>query len=113
MTYVSFCRHAVCSLDKASIITINPQCSRIKPYFPIIQMPIYSLIECYRNVLANIVYTKLHCSMPTGEIECADKLVPPREKCNYNSLELLNLAKVVCDQAREEIKRFDMVLSAW
>lgn len=35
------------------------------------------------------------------------------EKCNYNSLELLNLATVVCDQAREEIKRFDAILSAW
>lgn len=105
-------RHAVCGLDKASITTVNPQCSRIKPYFPTIQIPLYSLIECYRNVTANIVYTK-HTSTLTEDIECANKLMPPREKCDYNSLELLNLTKVVCDQAREEIKHFNAVLNAW
>jgi len=76
-------------------------------------MPIYSLLECYRNAIANIIYTKLHNSTSTEEIEYADKLMSPREKCNYNSLELLDLAKVVCDQAREEIKRFDEILNAW
>jgi len=76
-------------------------------------MPIYSLLECYRNAIANIIYTKLHNSISTEEIECADKLMSPREKCNYNSLELLDFAKVVCDQAREEIEHFDEVLNAW
>jgi len=37
----------------------------------------------------------------------------PQEKCNYNSLEMLNLAKVACDQTHEEIKHFNEVLSAW
>jgi len=106
-------RHAVCGLDKVSITTVNAQCSRIKSYFPIIQIPIYSLIECYKNVIANIVYTKLHCSSSTEAVECADKLLPSREKCNYNSLELLNLASLVCDQARKEIKRFNAVLNSW
>ncbi|XP_011643249.1 uncharacterized protein LOC105431031 [Pogonomyrmex barbatus] len=105
-------RHAICGLDNASISTINPQCARIKSYFPMIQIPIYSLIECYRNVIANIIYTK-HSSVSTGEVECIDKLVSPREKSNYNSLELLNLAKVVCDQAHEEIRRFNTILTAW
>lgn len=73
----------------------------------------YSLIECYKNAVVNIIYTKLHCSSSTEEVECADKLMPSREKCNYNSLELLNLASVVCDQARKEIKRFNAVLIAW
>lgn len=79
-----------------------------------IQIPVYSLIECYKNAIANIVYTKLYCSSSTEEIECADELMPEEsEKCNYNSLELLNLATVVCDQAREEIKGFDAVLNSW
>ncbi|XP_077266327.1 uncharacterized protein LOC143899706 isoform X2 [Temnothorax americanus] len=110
---VGLYRHAICGLDKVFVTSVNPQCSRIKPYFPIIQIPIYSLVECYKNAIANIAYAKLHCSSSTEEIECADKSMPSREKCNYNSLELLNLATVVCDQAREEIKRFDAVLSAW
>lgn len=76
-------------------------------------MSIYSLIECYKNVTANIIYTKLHNSTLTEEIECTDKLMSPREKCNYNSLEMLNLAKVACDQTLEEIKHFNAVLSAW
>ncbi|XP_036147674.1 uncharacterized protein LOC105834486 isoform X2 [Monomorium pharaonis] len=111
---VGLYRHAICGLDKVSITTVNPQYSRIKPYFPIIQMPIYSLIECYKNAIANIIYTKLHRSMEDmNETKCIDKSVPPREKCNYNSLELLNLASIVCDQAREEIKRFNAVLNTW
>ncbi|XP_026829108.1 uncharacterized protein LOC113562808 [Ooceraea biroi] len=84
-------RHAVCCLDKASVAAINPQCSRIKPHFPMVQTPLYSLIECYRNAVANIIYTKLHCSTSTEKVEHADELTPSREKCNYNSLELLFL----------------------
>ncbi|KYM93814.1 hypothetical protein ALC62_15515, partial [Cyphomyrmex costatus] len=109
---VGLYRHAVCGLDKAFIMTVNPQYSRIKPYFPTIQIPIYSLLECYKNVTANTVYTKLHNSTST-EIACTDKLMSPREKCYYNSLEMLNLTKVVCDQTQEEIKHFNAVLSAW
>ncbi|XP_011865607.1 PREDICTED: uncharacterized protein LOC105560797 [Vollenhovia emeryi] len=110
---VGLYRHAARGLDNVSIAAVNPQCKRIKPHFPIIQIPMYALIECYRNAITNIVYTKLHCSPSTDEPECAVKLVPSREKCNYNSLELLNLAKDVCDQAREEIKRSNVILSAW
>ncbi|XP_012220664.1 uncharacterized protein [Linepithema humile] len=112
---VGLYRHAICGIDKASITlpsAINPQ-SRIKSYFPMIQIPIYCLIECYRNAIANIIYTKLHCSASTEDIECADKLVSSREKCNYNNLELLYLSKMACDQAREEIKGFNAILSAW
>lgn len=78
-----------------------------------IQRPIYCLVECYRNAIANLIYTKLHSSMSTEDVECADKLVPVREKCDYNSLELLYLAKMACDLTREEIKGFDAILSAW
>ena len=77
-------------------------------------MPIYCLIECYRNAIANIIYTKLHCSSSIKVInQCADKLVPSREKCDYNSLELLGLAKIVYDQTREEIEHFNVILRAW
>ncbi|XP_039313851.1 uncharacterized protein LOC105205884 isoform X2 [Solenopsis invicta] len=110
---VGLYRHAVCGLDKVSITTINSQYLKLKSYFPIIQIPIYSLIECYKNAITNLVYTKLHCSASTEDSEYVDKLMAPREKCNYNSLELLNLAKIVCDQAREEIKRFNAVLNTW
>ncbi|KMQ97038.1 hypothetical protein RF55_2653 [Lasius niger] len=110
---VGLYRHTICNLSKTSITTISPQCWRIKAYFPMIQMPIYCLIECYRNAIANIIYTKLHCSTSIKDIDqCTDRLVS-REKCDYNSLELLSLAKVVCDQAREEIEHFDAVLKAW
>lgn len=113
MTCELFCRHTICNLNKTSVTTLNPQCWRIKTYFPMIQMPIYCLIECYRNVVANIFYTKLHCSTSTQNIDHGtDKLVS-REKYDHNSLELLNRANVVCDQAREEIENFDAVLKTW
>ncbi|KAL0121619.1 hypothetical protein PUN28_006853 [Cardiocondyla obscurior] len=106
-------RHAACGLDTAFIASVNPQYLRLKPYFPIIQMPIYFFMHCYGNVIANTIYTKLYCLPSTEDIECTNKLIPSQEKCNYNSLELLNLATVVCDQARQEIELFNMVLSAW
>lgn len=78
-----------------------------------IQMPIYCLVECYRNAIANIIYTKLHCSASIKDTDqCPDRLVS-REKCDYNSLELLSFGKVVCDQAREEIEHFNAILRAW
>ncbi|KAL6433442.1 hypothetical protein ACFW04_006525 [Cataglyphis niger] len=109
---VGLYRHAICNLNKASITTINSQW-KIKTYFPMIQMPIYCLMECYRNAIANIIYTKLHSSASIKDIDqCSDKLVS-REKCDYNSLELLSFSKVVCDQACEEIEHFNAILRAW
>lgn len=106
-------RHAICGINSASIATINPQCSRIKSYFPMIQMPVYSLIECFKNVMTNLTYTK-QCSVVTEDIEHTDKLVVfSREKCDYNILELLNLSKMACDQARQEIERYNAILHAW
>ncbi|GAB1862048.1 hypothetical protein CAJAP_03127 [Camponotus japonicus] len=109
---VGLYRYTICNLNKTSITTINPQW-RIKACFPMIQMPIYCLVECYRNAIANIIYTKLHCSASIKDIDqCPDRLVS-REKCDYNSLELLSFGKVVCDQAREEIEHFNAILRAW
>ncbi|XP_011262623.1 uncharacterized protein LOC105255191 [Camponotus floridanus] len=109
---VGLYRYTICNLNKASITTINPQW-RIKACFPMIQMPIYCLVECYSNAIANIIYTKLHCSTSIKDIDqCPDRLVS-REKCDYNSLELLSFGKVVCDQAREEIEHFNAILKAW
>jgi len=113
VTHVFSRRHAVCCLDKASVAAINPQCTRIKSHFPMMQMPIYTLMECYRNVIANIIYRKLHGSTSMESIEHVDKLASSRDKCNYNSLELLSLSKVVCDQAREEIGCFNVILNSW
>ncbi|XP_072757771.1 uncharacterized protein [Anoplolepis gracilipes] len=110
---VGLYRHAICNLNQASIATISPQCWRTKPYFPMIQMPIYCLIECYRNAIANIIFTKLQSSASIKDFDkCTDKLVS-QEKCDYNSLALLSLSKIACDQAREEIEHFDTVFKAW
>lgn len=107
-------RHAICGIDSAAVATINPQCSMIKSHFPMIQMPIYCLVECFRNVIVNLMYTK-QCSVVAEEdTEYADKLiVVPRDKCDYNSLELLNLSKMACDQARQEIERYNAILHSW
>ncbi|XP_070154106.1 uncharacterized protein [Polyergus mexicanus] len=110
---VGLYRYETCNLNKASITTINPQSLRIKAYFPMIQMPIYCLIECYRNAIANIIYTKLHCSASIKDIDQGTDRLVSREKCDYNSLELLSFGKVVCDQAREEIEHFNAILRAW
>ncbi|XP_029167338.1 uncharacterized protein LOC114937840 [Nylanderia fulva] len=106
-------RHTICNLNETSVTTIKPQWGRIKTYFPMIQMPIYCLIECYRNAIANIFYTKLHCSTSIQDFnQSTDRLVS-REKYDHNSLELLNRASIVYDQAREEIEHFYAVLKTW
>lgn len=78
-----------------------------------IQMPIYCLVECYRNAIANIIYIKLHCSASIKDTDQFPDRLVSREKCDYNSLELLSFGKVVCDQAREEIEHFNAILRAW
>ncbi|XP_032668739.1 uncharacterized protein LOC116842949 isoform X2 [Odontomachus brunneus] len=105
-------RHAICGFDRASVTAINPQCSRIKAYFPMIHTPIYTLIDCYKNTVANIIYTKMQCSTPT-EDEYAIKSIQSPEKYNNISLELLNLSRVICNQVREEIENFNATLSSW
>lgn len=105
-------RHAICGFDRASVTAISPQCSRIKAYFPMIYTPIYTLIDCYKNTVANVIYTKMQCST-LMEDECAIKSVPSPEKYNNISLELLNLSRVVCNQVREEIESFNATLNSW
>lgn len=80
-----------------------------------IQTPIHSLIECYKNMVANINYTKLEYPMPMKDIERIDtsSLRSLQEKCKYDSLDLLKLSKVAYGQIREEIKQFDEILNSW
>lgn len=107
------CRYAICGFDQASVTTINSQYSRIKAYFPMIHTPIYTLIDYYKNTVANVIYTKALCSTPTEDVECTIKSVSLPEKYNNINLELLNLSRVVCDQVREEIESFNTTLSSW
>lgn len=78
-----------------------------------LRLPMYSLLDCYRNAVSNTIYAKLQHSASTENVEHADRLAQSREKCNYNSLKLLSLSRIVCDQAREEISHFNTILSAW
>lgn len=107
------CRHAICCFNKASVAAVNSQYSRVKSYFPMIHTPIYTLIDCYKNMVANVIYAKSQCSTPTEDAECAIKLTPLRERYNDVSLELLSSSRVICDQVREEIDNFNATFNSW
>ncbi|EFN86957.1 hypothetical protein EAI_05187 [Harpegnathos saltator] len=105
-------RHAICGFDHTSVTPINPQInSKIKSYFPMIHTPIYTLIDCYKNIVANVNYNKLQYSTPTEDIEWAIK--SPRENYNDVSLELLSFSRMVCGQVREEIESFNATFESW
>ncbi|XP_014489311.1 PREDICTED: uncharacterized protein LOC106752256 isoform X2 [Dinoponera quadriceps] len=106
-------RHAIRGFNRASVMAINPQCSKIKSYFPMIHTPIYTLIDCYKDSAANAIYIKSQCSIPTEDIKCTMKSMPSREKYNDISLNLLCLSRIVYNQVRKEIGSFNATLDSW
>lgn len=94
--------------NEACVSITNSQFSNIKSYFPLIQIPIYSLIECYKNLIS--MYKKFEV------LETEQNLNLPMltyKENNYNTIELLNLSKVINMKTRTEIDKFNNILNDW
>lgn len=94
--------------NEACVSITNSQFSNIKSYFPLIQIPIYSLIECYKNLIS--IYKKFEV------LETEQNLNLPMviyKENNYNTIELLNLSKIINMKTRTEIDKFNDILNDW
>lgn len=105
-------RHTKRCFSEASISIVNSKDSNIASYFPMIQTPIYSLIDCYKNLVLTLVYKKFGC-LEIEENSNLLQLAVQYEENNYNILELLNLSKVVNTKTKAEIDEFNEILNAW
>ncbi|XP_076754249.1 uncharacterized protein LOC143425391 [Xylocopa sonorina] len=91
----------------------NLKISNITSHFPLIQTPIYSLIDCYKNLISTSTYKKLE-SLETEENSNLLQLPTlTYEENNYNTLELLNLSKNVNARTKTEIDEFNTIRDAW
>ncbi|XP_043804008.1 uncharacterized protein LOC122720942 [Apis laboriosa] len=101
-------RYMKSCFNEACVSITNSQFSNIKSYFPLIQIPIYSLIECYKNLIS--MYKKFEV------LETEQNLNLPMltyKENNYNTIELLNLSKVINVKTRTEIDKFNNILNDW
>lgn len=99
--------------NEASVSITNSQISNITSYFPLIQIPIYSLIECYQNLISISILKKFE-SLETEENTNIFQLpILAHEENNSNTIELLSLSKVVNMKTVAEIDKFTEILNAW
>ncbi|XP_068979868.1 uncharacterized protein [Bombus flavifrons] len=106
-------RHTKSCFSEASVSITNSQTSNLASYFPLIQIPIYSLIECYKNLISMFMYKKLE-SLETEENLNTFHLPPiTYEENNYNTVELLKLSQNINTQTRTEIDEFNEILNDW
>ncbi|XP_033363467.1 uncharacterized protein LOC117241648 isoform X2 [Bombus vosnesenskii] len=106
-------RHTKSCFSEASVSITNSQISNLASYFPLIQIPIYSLIECYKNLISMFMYKKLE-SLETEEYLNTFHIPPiTYEENNYNTVELLKLSQNINTQTRTEIDEFNEILNDW
>ncbi|XP_033179972.1 uncharacterized protein LOC100748110 isoform X2 [Bombus impatiens] len=106
-------RYTKSCFSEASVSITNSQISNLASYFPLIQIPIYSLIECYKNLISMFMYKKLE-SLETEEYLNTFHLPPiTYEENNYNTVELLKLSQNINTQTRTEIDEFNEILNDW
>lgn len=106
-------RHTKCCFSEASISISPSQGAHITPYFPMIHIPIYYLIECYKHLTATFTYKKLEALQSEESLDLSEVPITTPDHKEYNTIELLNLSKIVCDRTKKEIAQFNDIFNAW
>ncbi|KOX71921.1 hypothetical protein WN51_03198 [Melipona quadrifasciata] len=110
---VAVYRHTKSCFSEASISITNSQISNLASYFPLIQIPVYSLVECYKNLISMFMYKKFE-SLETEESPNTSHLpMITYEEDNYNTVELLKLSQNINTKTRIEIDEFHKILNDW
>ncbi|KAK1119682.1 hypothetical protein K0M31_013100 [Melipona bicolor] len=110
---VAVYRHTKSCFSEASVSITNSQISNLASYFPLIQIPVYSLVECYKNLISMFMYKKFE-SLETEESPNTSHLpMITYEEDNYNTLELLKLSQNINTKTRIEIDEFHKILNDW
>lgn len=78
-----------------------------------IQTPIYSLIECYKNLITVFVYKRFESSEMKETLNVFEAPILTYGGSNDNTLELLNASKAVNVKTKAEIDEFNDILNAW
>ena len=106
-------RHTKSCISEASISVTNSQTSNIRSYFPTVQIPLYSLIDCYKNIILMLTCKRIECL----EIEENPSLLPipilAHKENNYNTVELFKLSESFNTKTKAEIAEFNEILNAW
>lgn len=104
-------RHTKSCFSEASVSITNSQISNLALYFPLIQIPVYSLVECYKNLISMFIYKKFE----SLEIEESTSHLPmiTYGENNYNTFELLKLSQNINTKTRIEIDEFHKILNDW
>ena len=106
-------RHTKCCFSEASVSVNNSQVTNTTFYFPMIQTPIYSLIECYKNLITTFVYKRFESLEMEETLNAFETPILTYEGSNDNTLELLNASKAVNVKTKAEIDEFNEILNAW
>ncbi|KAG7214079.1 hypothetical protein KM043_001441 [Ampulex compressa] len=105
-------RHTQCCLSEASVATSDLQNFELMPYFPMIQIPVYSLIDYYKNIAVMLAYKSVSL-MPIRNTDLSAVPCFLQEKHNYNTMDLLNFTKATCIRGDKEVVQFNKMLEAW
>ncbi|XP_054002355.1 uncharacterized protein LOC128889065 [Hylaeus anthracinus] len=106
-------RYTKSCFNEASLLIRNSQISNIMCYFPMIQTPIYSLIECYKNLVLLFVYKKFESLKIDENSDVFQMPMLTNEETNTHIVKLLNLSKAVNTKTNIEIDNFNKILNAW
>lgn len=103
-------RYETSTMNEASVAIPHSKASNIMPYFPMIQAPIYCLVDCYKNLIANYTYRNIETSLTTENCDLPSFVNYDND---YNTMELLTLSGRNCNNTQEEIDKFNFAVNAW
>ncbi|XP_015436353.1 PREDICTED: uncharacterized protein LOC107191766 [Dufourea novaeangliae] len=110
---VGIYRHTKRCFSEASVSITNTQASNITCYFPMIQTPVYSLIECYKNLTLMFLYKTFDSLQVDENVDALQIPIPSYEENNYNIHKLLNLSRIASTNIEAEINNFNEILNDW
>nr|XP_003701315.1 PREDICTED: uncharacterized protein LOC100883207 [Megachile rotundata] len=110
---VGIYRYTKSCLSEASISVTTPQLSNIMTHFPTLQIPIYTLLDCYKNLVSMLIYGRFENLEIEEEPEPLQLPTLINRENNYNTVELLNLSKVYNTKTKAEIEEFNEIMNAW
>ncbi|XP_076232699.1 uncharacterized protein LOC143178107 isoform X2 [Calliopsis andreniformis] len=109
---VGIYRHTKCCFSEASVSVTNFQSTNIMSYYPMVQTPIYSLIECYKNLVLTFLYKRFE-SLDVEERNTFQMPMLTYKEDTSNIIDLLNLSKAINLKTNTEIEEFNEILNAW
>ncbi|XP_043280524.1 uncharacterized protein [Venturia canescens] len=98
----------------AALETMAPLHADYISQFPMIQAPVYQLLNCYKLLVTASWLTKLEGEANTNErYDLGEWISPIAQDSPDDTIEILNVTDLTCHRVREEIAHFDSIFDAW